>query len=169
MVLAFEKFRVIGRFKASIQIPMLFLSLYYFWFLAMPWGMQNLTSLTRDWIHAPYIGSRVLTTGLSGKFPNIHVLWYRMWRCHVGGSGSGWWGFRGRTNNKSKVRYQQATCWGPWNHTTWPPPSVRMALRQLLACCEGVSSVEMSSGCPKCSVSKGGRRPNCGHPEIFND
>lgn len=46
---------------------------------------------------------------------------------------------------------------------------LRMALRQLLACCEGVSSVEMSSGCPKCSVSKGGQRPNCGHPEIFND
>ena len=35
-------------------------------FLAMPQGMWDLSSLTRDRTHAPVVGDGVLTTGLPG-------------------------------------------------------------------------------------------------------
>lgn len=70
-------------------------------------------------------------------------------------------GLRGRTNNKSKVRYQQGTCQWPWNHTIWPTPSAGMALKTTVwrtgcAYSEGVSTAGMLSGCPECSVSQRG-------------
>ena len=35
-------------------------------FLAMPWGMWDLSSLTRDQTHAPVVEDGVLTTGRPG-------------------------------------------------------------------------------------------------------
>ena len=40
---------------------------FFFFFLAIPWGLQDLSSLTRDVICAPCSGSRVLTTGPPGN------------------------------------------------------------------------------------------------------
>ena len=47
----------------------------FFFFFASPNGMQDLSSLTRDWTCAPCIGSTVLTTELPGKSPVLFFNW----------------------------------------------------------------------------------------------
>ena len=57
-----------------------FLKLFYYsyhysiYFLAMPQCVLDLSCLIRDRTHAPCIGSRVLTTGSSGKTPMLSIL-----------------------------------------------------------------------------------------------
>ena len=67
-----DHFRVFIKF---VTILLLFYALVF-----SPWGLWGLSSLTRDWNHAPCIGSQSPTTGLPAKshFFSLSLL-YQLW------------------------------------------------------------------------------------------
>ena len=57
MNLIIESFQIFIIMFILLMLPFLLLNLLFF-FLTAPWGMQDPSSLTRDWTHAPCIESK---------------------------------------------------------------------------------------------------------------
>ena len=55
-----------GSFLKSLLNFLQYCFYFMFWFF-WPWGMQDLSSLTRDWTHTPFIEGEVLTNRPLGK------------------------------------------------------------------------------------------------------